>query len=83
LFTFSPSGQRAQLIARPSIATTVSPSALLRPQNVTGQVTLQQPQTRPHTIALQRPGGLLKPFFSFVSRKLFKINFKHYHVELK
>jgi hypothetical protein len=55
------------LIARPSIATTVSPSALLRPQNVTGQVTLQQPQTRPHTIALQRPGGLLKAFFSFVS----------------
>jgi hypothetical protein len=35
----------------------VSPSAMLRPQAVTGQVTLQQPQTRPQAIALQRPGG--------------------------
>jgi hypothetical protein len=47
-------GPRAQLITRPSMST---PTTIMRPQTVAGQVTLQQPQARSHTIALQRPGG--------------------------
>ena len=47
------SAPRAQLITRPTMST---PTGIMRPQTVTGQVTLQ-PQTRPHDIALSRPGG--------------------------